>query len=453
MDKPTNIDLLIRDKFEHFSPAPPQHIWEGVKGGIATQATPGFFSGNGRKIAVAAVILLLISLGLWMILPSGNTSDDLDEITYITDDANSQNSGDVAEDANQTNDQKAVAPITDLESKDTDLVNETEQQNQSEIGDDKVTYANENKSTLAPVEESATQTNIVTQEEFIIDENADAKPFEKALAINGLNSLNSELENETEASLIEMQSTEVSQINIPKDKPSINSWSHGIYISPEFSLNDFDSIRILPSYTLSYEPTYRFNKHWFMRFGAGLNYARERGFAKLDYISNEVVGTYEDVYDVTFDTIGGSLVPTYHTKTTEVWDSIRHVQVKEVTNKYLYLQTPLLFGYYNNNSSKFNWYFYGGPAFNVMIGKWIENPENEIGDAEIVNLENNLPNRSPFYMQLWVGAGIEFKIGKQLAFALEPNYRYYFSHVYDDPGFNTSLSGFSLRFGLVFTIK
>ncbi len=436
MDKPTNIDLLIRDKFEHYSPAPPQHIWKGVKGGIVSQETAGLFAVNGRRIAVAAIILLLISLGLWMILPSGSTSDDLDEITYITDDDSSQNAGDLADDANQTGDQKTDTPITDIDAEDADLVDDAKPQQRYEPGDNKVS-----------------QTNIVTQEEIIVDENAESKPFETVLAINGLNSLNSELENETKASLIEKQSTEAPQINIPKDKPSINRWSHGIYVSPEFSLNDFDSIRILPSYSLNYEPTYRFNNHWFMRFGAGLTYTRERGFAKLDYISNEVVGTYEDVYDVTFDTIGGSLVPTYHTKTTEVWDSIRHVQVNEVTNKYLYLQTPLLFGYYNNNSSKFNWYFYGGPAFNVMIGKWIENPENEIGDAEIVNLENNLPNRSPFFMQLWVGAGIEFKIGKQLAFALEPNYRYYFNHVYDDPGFNTSLSGFSLRFGLVFNIK
>ena len=189
-----------------------------------------------------------------------------------------------------------------------------------------------------------------------------------------------------------------------------------------------------------------------MRFGAGLSYARERGFAKLDYVSNEVVGSYEDVYDVTFDTIGGSVVPTFHTKTTEVWDSVRHIQVNEVTNKYLYLQTPLLFGY-TNQSKKFNWFIYGGPALSVVVGKWIEKPEDEIGNADIVNLENNLPNRSPFYMQLWLGAGIEYKVGKQLSLALEPNYRYHFSQIYDDPAFNTALSGFALRLGVTFTIK
>ena len=456
MENPANIDHLIRDKFESFAPAPPEHVWAGVQAGIAAQPTPGFFARNGRNIAVAAIILLLISLGIWMFMPGGDTADnDTDNFAEIENNSSQQNSGnalpiDDTEDSENLSDQSRTDSSDDQLSESSNLT-DSQNPDQTAVTDNEDgadAYQGPSEEDIAIIEAVAFANSNTEETEAGNQESGSVERY----SFTSLAALNADLENDQEASMIETN-PEIIRLDVsPKAKPSFARWSHGVYFSPEFYLNDFDSIRLLPSYSLNYEPTYRFSNHWFMRFGAGLTYARERGFAKLDYIQNEVVGTYEDVYDVTFDSIGGQIIPTYHTKTTEVWDSVRHIQVKEITNSYLYLQTPVLFGYYNQ-TSKLNWYFYGGPSFNVMIGKWIEKPEEGIEDADIVNLENNLPNRSPFFMQLWVGAGIEYKIGKQLAIALEPNYRYYFNHVYDDPNFNTALSGFSLRFGLVFTVK
>jgi hypothetical protein len=163
------------------------------------------------------------------------------------------------------------------------------------------------------------------------------------------------------------------------------------------------------------------------------------------------MGTYDDVYDVTFDSVNGKVTPTYFTTLTEVWDSVRRLTITEATNKYIYLQAPLLFGY-TKKSNHFNWSFYAGPVINFLV---YEQTEMSIDNAEnitIIDLENRLPDRSPYFFQLWIGAGIEYKTGKHLSLTLEPNYRYYFSGVYDSSPYKTGFSSFALRLGIIYKI-
>ncbi|PIY30964.1 MAG: hypothetical protein COZ08_09970, partial [Bacteroidetes bacterium CG_4_10_14_3_um_filter_42_6] len=143
--------------------------------------------------------------------------------------------------------------------------------------------------------------------------------------------------------------------NVLTIKP--HNWSSFVGVSPEFVTTTFDSVTLINTYSVNYEPIFHLNKQFFLRFGIGVSYARDRGFAKLDYISNDLMGTYNDVYNVTFDSLNGQVVPTYYTKTVEVWDSIRHLVISEVTNRYIYVQVPVLVGYFHQgNHSSFNWY-------------------------------------------------------------------------------------------------
>jgi hypothetical protein len=163
------------------------------------------------------------------------------------------------------------------------------------------------------------------------------------------------------------------------------------------------------------------------------------------------MGTYDDVYDVTFETIDGKPVPTYYTKVTEIWDSVRRLTVSEITNQYLYLQTPLLLGYYKK-SSYMSWYIIAGPAINFLIYKQVDEPVENYENITIIDLQNNLPTRSPYYFQLWLGAGIEYNVSKHFSLSIEPNYRYYFTGVFDDPAYKSGFSGLALRFGVIYKI-
>jgi hypothetical protein len=245
-------------------------------------------------------------------------------------------------------------------------------------------------------------------------------------------------------------------IGSPKTKqhPKSHNWSSFIGISPEFVVTPFDSITVLNSYALNYEPIYFINKHLFVRFGIGVTSAHDRGFAKLDYISNDLMGTYNDVYNVTFDSIDGQVVPTYFTKTVEVWDSIRHLSVSEVTNRYVYVQVPVLIGYYHQSkNSGLNWYFYGGPALNVQVGKAIDTPHPAEKDIEIIRFQNKLPERSTTYFQLWLGAGVEYKVSDQFSVAIEPGYRYYLNSIYNQQEYNKPISAFTLRVGTIIRLN
>ena len=86
-----------------------------------------------------------------------------------------------------------------------------------------------------------------------------------------------------------------------------------------------------------------------------------------------------------------------------------------------------------------------------MISKQIEEPLADINAVDINNLQNELPERSPYYFQLWLGAGVEYKAGRNLGISLEPNYRYYFNNVFKTAPYSNS--GLSIRIGLVYTIQ
>lgn len=163
------------------------------------------------------------------------------------------------------------------------------------------------------------------------------------------------------------------------------------------------------------------------------------------------MGTYDDVYNVTFDTMGGNVTPIYHTKTVEIWDSIQQIGVSGVTNNYLFAQIPVLLGY-KNKIGQLNWYVYGGPALGFQIGKWLEEASIEGKDIEIIDLDNKLPIRSTVNYQLWLGGGIEYKLNYKSSIVIEPSYRYYFKSLYSDSDYKFNTSSFALRIGFNYKI-
>jgi len=465
-----NIDKAIREKFENFSPAPPPQIWDEVLKGTVAQVKPSFFSAYGKQIALAASVLLVAGLGLWWFLSDSATEENVVNATDIElIEEQSENTEQFSVTAEDSESEKSNSEITETDFTDTEIAsNEGQQESLVYKTKEKIAEVNEvaeatdqNDSEELP----ATDGNSKTKHQIVslkassnahayAERNQEIAKLPKhnfsvisSLALSPFYLENSNSKNGSEPMPV---ATEI-VFQEKTSNPNVG-WSGGVYFTTEFMLNDFDSVQLLPTYSLNYEPTYQFSNHFFLRFGLGLSYARDRGFAKVDYLSNEVVGTYEDVYDITFDSIDGEVVPTYYTKTRDIWDSVQHLQVTEVTNKYLYVQTPLLFGY-RKSETKFNWYVYGGPAFNVMVSKQIEKPQDELEEVNIIDLENNLPERSPYFLQLWLGAGIEYNVGRQTAICLEPNYRYYFNTVYENEPYKAALSSFSLRFGVVFKMK
>ena len=451
-NKEKNINEVLRNKFLDYQVTPPPAVWENIEKELNTST---IF--NTRNIIFAAIALLLIALPITYFSLDNSTNDKQKKLQTV------QNS-----DTNKTSDynKKSVEKATNTYST-TNNISDYEQELESDQNNNEsaetetelIVSTSEVKSTNSStnneivevrnikeikqntaVEKEDTNLNIITLEEgFVVEkENPDL--------INALASIALQTE-DVDISDLPLENNDEIVNKLTDIQKKTTFWEYSILASPEFSLNSMDSVSIMSSYSLGIEPMKYLNNHWFIRSGVNISYNGDKGFAKIDYMSNDMMGTYDDVVNVTFDSLGGKLITIYHTKTVEVWDSIRHLVVSEITNKYLYANIPALIGY-KNKIGKLNWYVYAGPVVGLQIAKWIDKPMSNTENISIIELDNKLPLRSTINYQLWIGGGLEYNLGKRYSLVLEPTYKQYFKSLYDNADYKINTSGFALRFGV-----
>jgi len=446
-----NIDHLIKAKFDDFAPAPPEHVWKGIEKGITSK--PAFFVRYGKHIAAAVVLLGLLLLGVWYF--SSRSAETPVNKLQMSDTVPVNTSDEPATLGNPG--EKKESATLNIESGETDNISSDNQESEivsagssSEDGANNPALETSGNSKIASAGETV---SVIAVDHGEVSKTNNALTMRDENGIFSIPSLSLAFNNTVLPKTDVPQNTYAVQTVATQTKTKTPGlWSTGIYFTPEMYFENYDSLKTLPSYTLSVEPTYYINKHLFVRFGVGFTYGHDRGYTRINYSGKSLLGTYEDVYDVTFDSVDGQLVATYYTKTREIWDTTDQIVVKEPTNTYFYIQTPLMLGYYHR-SNHINWYFYGGPSFNYMISKNIEKPINDLDYIELLNVDNHLPTRSDYYIQLWLGAGIELKVSDKVSLSLEPNYRLTLNDFYQEQSYKKALSGFAMRFGIVYYFK
>ena len=432
-----NINELLRQKFQDFEPVPPEHIWDNIEKTL--DAKKGFFWGNRKYYAAAVFLIALFSIGYFGLY----STSDINVLSNIEEQEIIYQEKSIVE-------KEIISESTEIIAEKAVDNGETETIEKPEITEKIIIES--------VIVDDKTENNVsVSQEKKINDieklglfelQDGFSKPSNN-LTIENMNTLS--ISNIYSLSYGQPYSKNEEIFSEKSNKNNNGHWENTIFINPEFSLTNLDSVTILNSYSLGVETSRFFNENWFVRFGINASFTGDKGFAKIDYLSIDFMGTYDDVYDVTFDTISGVITPFYHTKTVEVWDSIRHISVSEVTNRYLFAQVPVLLGY-KNKIGQLNWYVYSGPAIGFQVAKWIDEPSVEGKDIEIIDLDNRLPVRSTVNYQLWIGAGIEYKLGRSTAIVLEPSYRHYFKSLYSDADYKFNTSGFALRLGFNYKI-
>jgi len=432
-----NIDQIIKEKLEQFQTPPPAHVWAGVEQGILNDKPPLFFA-YAKQLA-AALVVLILALAAWYFIPV-NENTQISE-TEIIDEGGQVETASIVVTDDEEESRETGTPVNEID-------DESNKSSSNKV-DAKVISTGivaENKSDNSSQEQDKLNNDRPHQLSYL--DNKEVSSIENAESL--ISDTDYAIEN-----IVSFNNRKAVQINVSSAEEEIigfkNYWNIGLYFTPEMMFNNVDSVTLMNTYSLNIEPSWYFNKHWFMRFGAGISYVRDRGFAKVDYLSSDYMGSYDSVVNITFEEISGEYFPVYHTKEVDIWDSIRHLSVSEITNTYYYLQFPLMFGYHNS-TAKVKWYFYGGPAMNISIHEQIQDPKADIKYIEVIDLENRLPLRTDYSLQLWIGAGIDFRIGQKFSLAFEPNYRYYFEPIYQENNYKTALSGLGLRLGLVYKL-
>ena len=438
-----NINEILRQKFQNFEPEPPVHVWENIEKSL--DARKGLFFGSMKYYAAAILLLILIPIAYFGFYSNSNNAissisnqpkANNEQLIVVNEKTNAETTNERFEEETNNSENTFIASTEKTEK----IKDKTAAEDLGLVKLNEGFKLQSESLMLDKKNEVASVTS--TQRQFLL--------FNSELRVEPMNSIS--IASIYSFSFGEPYSNNALKISSKDKKIKSGHWENTFFISPEFSLTNLDSVSILNSYSIGVEPSRYFNENWFVRFGLNISVTGDKGFAKVDYISNEFMGTYDDVYDVTFDTINGIITPNYHTKTVEIWDSIRHISVSEVTNRYLFAQIPALLGY-KNKLGKLNWYVFGGPAIGFQIVNWIDEPSVSSEDIEIINLDNKLPLRSSVNYQIWVGAGIEYKLGSNSSIIIEPLFKHYFKSLYSETAYKVNTSGFALRIGYNYKIK
>ncbi len=224
------------------------------------------------------------------------------------------------------------------------------------------------------------------------------------------------------------------------------SWQLGVFFTPEVVLYPEDSIPNQRSYT--FEVTGKWQKNeFFIESGLGLSFSSDDGKYAIDY--EKFLGTYDDVYNVTFDTTeGGTIVPVYHTNIVSVYDSIDKYRIEQTKNRYTYLQVPVYIGFHKE-VNRFGWFIKGGPILSILVNENI--PKPDAGNDRIVNIDQKMPTRINASWQLAFSAGLTYQLSQKVGIAIEPTFKYYLNSQYERKYITTRHPySFGLRTGLLF---
>jgi len=443
-----HINEILKQKFENFAPKPPDRVWTGIAAALDKEVAPVWYNSLVAKIAAALLFIALLFGGYWMLnrqplaksaLPVGMT-DNINTKPKEGGNNSLKNNQSVVSDTISYNNNKA-----DEDAVKSQAVSSATQGNSSQ----KVV-----KSGVASKVKENNGTAKQSKDSFNNNSSSGATFSKAYMGSTGIEELESRSVDLKSADLPEAVATQQDEDDIKDIAPSVQKtsrhWAVGFYFTPEKLFDPFDSVTLQNIYALSIEPVYYFNKHWFIRPALGFQYSRDKGFVKADYLSWDYMGSYEDVVEVTFDSTGGTVVPVYHTQNREVYDSIRHETISEETNRYLYLQTSVVFGYHNH-AGKFGWSVYAGPGVNFVLFSKQDNPVGE--NASVISLDYDLPKRRSPQYHIRAGLGLDYTIGKNWLVSVEPEYRFYVNGINAGGVYNHALSGLAMRFGFIYTIR
>jgi hypothetical protein len=172
-----------------------------------------------------------------------------------------------------------------------------------------------------------------------------------------------------------------------------------------------------------------FNR-FFIQSGVNYRNTYDKGNNEIEY--NRFLGTYQEVYLVTFDSTENGVIPTYYTHTVDVYDTVDHYSVSETRARYAYLEVPLLLGY-RFTTGKFSLYAKAGPAASFLVYKNIPETGTPEEGARIVNVSAQIPVRSTINWQAQFGAGFDYQLNGKVSLNLEPTLRLALKPEYQSP--------------------
>jgi len=426
-----HIDQIIRQKFDNFEPEPPVQVWENIRSSIPKAPPPPSSPGMLLPIIVSVSILIFIS-GLFHHYYNNNTEKIQAEAgrTIQTASLGTTGSTTISEPSLQETFYQADSEVPAIKPETNNISSPAVSSIPVRMPFDQSLSSDKKKKNSKSANAASAQ-NIPSRGEY--------KPgLVQAIKSGDLSY--------SDVKKYDLSFREIRKIQSYREESNAKpfEWSVGLFFNPEMSSCNDETIENSVSYNVSILPRLSINR-FFIQSGVNTRFTHDKGNMTVDY--RRYLGSYEDVYLVTFDSTENGVIPTYYTETVEVFDTIAHYAVSETKARYTYLEIPLMFGY-RYSFGKFALYANAGPSASFRVGKYVPEAQDPEDNAQIVNVNYQVPVRSTVDWQLLVGAGFEYQLGGKMSFSMEPTFRQSLKSEYDLAGTKGRTNSFGLRLGL-----
>jgi hypothetical protein len=437
-----NIDKIIQRKFENFQPEPSSSVWAGIKSGIP-QATPGIWARLTSSVYFYIAATAVVVLGVLFIPPLLNNEPLINPENTFLDTANIP----------ATIDSSSTQKSPDLKNIEISKTEDNVDANTHSIGkfeeeSKKNEPAQSIEKTITPeIQEKTILTDSQTEKpsplKILKEEYSSSKTLDK-IDFNRILEIPNKTNNQK---LYRLKTTKQHMSYGPLQ---YSKWELRLFYNIERIYYPEDNIKYKNSQSFDLTGRYYFSE-FFIQSGLGIAISDDDANCRIEYQTFELAGTYEDVYDITFDSTGAGMVPVFHTETVEIYDTIDNNTYTPVTGTYTFLQIPVLFGFSQHTNSRFFYDLKAGPLLGLMISSMESEINYPGGDTHIINIENSLPSRIKTSWQFMFSIGLGYDISNNFSLAVEPTFKYYLNSGYEESTMSTkhpySIGG---RAGLIY---
>ncbi|MBP6872370.1 MAG: outer membrane beta-barrel protein [Bacteroidales bacterium] len=436
-----HIDEIIRQKFDNFEPEPPLHVWENIKSSLPKDPAPPSSPGILLPIIVTISLIIFIAGLFNQYYPDRpDTTAGESSSPYSTVQTAGVAPAGTTSNANLTLPEPAFQAPEIIPSPEEKKVKAEAKKQVPDIPV-RAPFGENTKFSRKSKETRTVETTPKLRKEPV----AGYRPgIIRAVTLGTITY--------ADAMRYDLTPREIRKLSViaEKQRNVKPTWSLGAYFNPEMTSYSDESLENSIGFNLAILPTISFS-HFYVQSGFNARFTHDKGDYAIDF--NRYLGSYEDVYEVTFDSTENGVIPIYHTQTVDVYDTVDHYSISETKATYTYLEVPVLFGY-RHSFGRFGIRAQAGPAASFLILKDIPAASVPEENARIVNVNSLIPVRSTINWQLLVGAGFDYELADRVTFSLEPTFRYAL-----DPDFtmpenrNGRTHSFGIRAGLNYRFK
>jgi len=221
----------------------------------------------------------------------------------------------------------------------------------------------------------------------------------------------------------------------------------GAYYSPELMFGTLEGEKYSNNFGL--EGTFHFG-NYSIRTGAGLSITKGTNEMLINYKNFKGFYNHLDSVEVIWDATHTHLIPTYYFTKTSTWDSLLRTKSARLIKRYTYLQIPVILGYDFWKNEHFSLGLRFGPIVSFLLKTEITSNNYDPGLDKIIQINYITPDRIQTYWQFIGGINCGYAVSKKFGIEIEPNLRYYFNSVYEQPAIDQKPWSVGLRVALLF---